>query len=931
MKECKFLEEPIDLSQHRVVDGNFVSDVKAVIDVRPSEAIYMKFITDNGDFYSPLSPTTSSIPFGFYAPSAVAPGAKNPIKLLFQMPIGLEANSSELFLDLKDQDVVMPISTGELFPTTVIDRFETEYFTADVNDVSLFEKRLFGKNWTWIMADVTIHDKEDGYATRGATNNFYCDYEWDGVVEVDKEVIESAGLGSFAASNTYGYGSELRSLYRVDKSVGLSDYTSELLLGMDKETIVYDGTSRRGFMLFYIKDSDNKQPWKLAFDETDLDVTVGSGLKDMYKPLLVEKEAYEVDTTYERELSAAIDEAVAAYKLRYPLVTRTPMASEGVYDDVTMPSASAYGYMLATQINSVEDLENTIRSLRFINDGGPTMFKYMFSKEALLTQGFGTEGDFANLAIEMLSRLGYKSKRILVTTTDKGKEILSQMAGIDIHQIHSLPGVSYVNDVGEKKIMVLPFGRDLQELQGLVYYEGEKGKAPTSPTTAIDIYYDVLPTEEGHLAQLNSMAGALGGGSSEVTVSRKTLETYRISMATYSKDAIDIGTAVIGNKAYPILYTAEGPLMSEEFIDLNYYGIRGMGFRIDGKEHYVQIDESMEVNQVFMTLAYNLPEIPEEASELISGQMASSQDLKADTFSSLQWLHRKSLYSFIANQTTFERSMDEGAGLVTGRIDHPRSLVVQSVMDDQLTMSMDLLTIQNDLYTGDKEAQNSYRLMSGLSASQLEAKVLDQGLGFEGIWALMPEDANLVMFRTTNIDTHRSSMLESGMTEEMIAYFESLRTMVLIQSAPSMIEGKPRWAWLEINENNYETISVIDTFEHGSMASNATLNSALEKGQYMVGAFKGVETSVWSMAGFSLVLMNYEDVKMAALAFALGLGKNFETEIGSIKLTGGKVPSLTGPAKDIQDFFKGGKKEEDSKGFKEGYKDGVEFYFKIVK
>ncbi len=72
----------------------------------------------------------------------------------------------------------------------------------------------------------------------------------------------------------------------------------------------------------------------------------------------------------------------------------------------------------------------------------------------------------------------------------------------------------------------------------------------------------------------------------------------------------------------------------------------------------------------------------------------------------------------------------------------------------------------------------------------------------------MPDDAHFVLFRTNDIDKHKEAMIDSGMTEEMIAYFEDMRKMVMIQSKPSMINEKERWAWLEIDEHTYETISV---------------------------------------------------------------------------------------------------------------------------
>jgi len=468
-------------------------------------------------------------------------------------------------------------------------------------------------------------------------------------------------------------------------------------------------------------------------------------------------------------------------------------------------------------------------------------------------------------------------------------------------------------------------------LKGLAYYDSEEESDYESAPYGLKVYYDVMPTEEGHLAQMNNIAGALGGSTDTVGVTRENMRPFYIPLSTYSKDAVDVGTAIVGRKAYPVVYTSEGVLISEDYIDLAYYRITGMGIELDSLSHHTPIDEDMTPDQVFMTVGFNLPELPQEAAEFISDQMKDSKDLKADTLASLKWLHRKSLYNFVAGQTSFERKIDEDYGIVSGRVINPRLVVVQSVIADDLTTSIDLLRIQNDLHTGDEIAQNSYRLMSGLVASQLEASALpNSGIGIEKIWEEMPDDAHFVLFRTNNLEKHQEAMIENGMSEEMITYFEDMRKMVMIQSKPSIINEKDRWAWLEIDEYSYETISVLDTFEHGSMASNATLNSALEKAQYVIGAFKGVETSVWSVSVFSLELVEYDKIMEAAKAFALGIGNNFEAEVGPIKLSVGKPPELTGAAKDVADFFKKGDKDEDSKGFKEGYKEGVEFYFKMT-
>lgn len=100
--------------------------------------------------------------------------------------------------------------------------------------------------------------KKDGFATRGISKGFYCDYEKQDTVDKEepKAIVDSPGMGSFAASNTYGWDDSSRFKLRLDQSIDVSEWTNQLVFGIDDETIVYDGTSRRGYMLFKISSDD---------------------------------------------------------------------------------------------------------------------------------------------------------------------------------------------------------------------------------------------------------------------------------------------------------------------------------------------------------------------------------------------------------------------------------------------------------------------------------------------------------------------------------------------------------------------------------------------------------------------------------------------------------------------------------------------------
>jgi hypothetical protein len=916
--------EQLDNSQFRVIEGNFKSEVKANLNIEPHERIFMRTKSDNGDFYLDLSERTAFIPFGMYGPTTIMPGGRNPIKLVFQMPASLGNNATDIFIDLYEEDVVIPVTEGSRLPSQMIDQFNNEYFNADINNVYRYSGSVADNRSEWIIADVTIHDIKDGYATSGVANNFSC-----GFTPNEEPVIknEATGLGNFA-SNTYGYDDSTRMLSRSEGTLGISNITSELIFGLDSETIIYDGTSRRGVLVFQLEEEHLDTDMFLMFDDAELNHLVESNVSDYNESLLTVKERVEFDYAYEVNLEAVLPKVIEAYKLKHPTLELTKKISEVVYDEVNMPSINSYGYKLVETLNTEAKLIDALRSIRYLSNESVD-FSPIFSKEAVLTQGFGTESDLAQMAVEVLSKLGYKVKRRQVHVTDRGLEILRKMSGQSDLVIEKLPALSYKTDKGEK-MLVLPYARDISELDGIVYYTGDVVTGEYAVSQTLNVYFDVIPTEKGHLAQLNTMSGALAGNSDGDEETTEYITSFSIPLTTFSEDAVDIGCAIIGRKVYMVLHTADGVEVSDEYVDLAFYQVNGWSVEIANRSHHVKLSEEMLPDQVFMTIGYNLPELPSEAAKIVSDLMDESKSLTADTLSSMKWIHRQALYNFISSQTAFEHAMDNAFDLITGRIYNPRFIVVQSKIDDELIMSMDLVQIQNDIHNGDEETQNSYRLMSGLSASQMEANAIPNGMGFEAVWSELPEGANLVLMDTRTFELYANDLVEIGVPDDIIEYFESISKMVIIQSEPSIIRDEERWAWMEIDPWTYETISVLDTFEHGTLASNASLNSALEQAQYSIGAFKGVESSVWAVSAFSLKLADYDEIIKQAKAFALGVASNFEAQVGSVTIGIGKAPELNGTARDIQDQFKKGGKNDDSKGFKEGYIDGVNLYFKLV-
>jgi len=121
-------------------------------------------------------------------------------------------------------------------------------------------------------------------------------------------------------------------------------------------------------------------------------------------------------------------------------------------------------------------------------------------------------------------------------------------------------------------------------------------------------------------------------------------------------------------------------------------------------------------------------------------------------------------------------------------------------------------------------------------------------------------------------------MEENGFPNAIIERAKASSAAMLIPNRPSSINGESRWAWLEIDPDTYETISVTDTGEHGGFAeylmSMERVSPTGEDYQvFMTGAFLGVTTSVWSVSSFALMLDDYEQILNAAKAYTYGLGE----------------------------------------------------------
>jgi hypothetical protein len=439
---------------------------------------------------------------------------------------------------------------------------------------------------------------------------------------------------------------------------------------------------------------------------------------------------------------------------------------------------------------------------------------------------------------------------------------------------------------------------------------------------------------------MGDISDALGGDTEgEPTLVSESLYDDYLDLAVLSLDAVDIGIAKDGNRARVYLITPDGEIFGQNHIDLNKYDIEQLELVLNlphkqNVRHMVRLDEGMEIDDVFMTVSINAPDLPEKAAialqetaENVHGKAENPSELSA-----LRWYARSIISKFISSQTLHENALIDNMDLVAGRIQKPRAIVVTQKAGDKLQTSISLLETNNEIHSGKEESIKNFNIMSGIYVSTLEASILPgQASGLEEIWAQVPEGTVLVFLDYIDDDTV-NDLENAGLPEDVIRHFVDTSNMILIPDKPTIIDGYKRWAWLEINPQTYEMISVIDTLEKGAFVESTIVDTVKGAGQYAVGAFKGVETSIWSVAAFSLEKDDYNDILKSAKALALGIADRFGFNMGPVEGGIGSKLSVSQALGPVKFSFDGSANaSQNILGFTDGYKAGVEYYFSEAK
>jgi len=348
---------------------------------------------------------------------------------------------------------------------------------------------------------------------------------------------------------------------------------------------------------------------------------------------------------------------------------------------------------------------------------------------------------------------------------------------------------------------------------------------------------------------------------------------------------------------------------------------------------------------------------------------------QTDDYSALRFYTHSVLARFIAGQTQAERDAAAKFGLVTGRTERPRVLVVTASRhsdEANLLATLDLVQSHTDIHAGETPQVRAFNYLAGITEAELERAALSEfGVGLLTLWDNAAPGTRLVIISNGNRKAVSDAMRQAGYPADLVDRLERNRKITLFPERPTVVNGRERWAWLEIDPDSGETIAFMDDGTRGAMLEVDVTNWFVEAQMGVVGFFHGISTSVWSVALYSLEIADYETIVKRARELAqltakrvcsaksiaesggkfgegmaekdpgglsgmIDIGKEWESSGDAPEQKGGGVGSRVGPKiefgwRDSEGLWDhGGPKVTlgaDLVDFCEGFELGVEYYF----
>lgn len=924
-------DETRPLSMVRTVEATFTSKVQALLNVDPLERFFLGIETDQGPLLAEMSPLVHTTPLGFTGETLLAPGVTTIVRMPFETPEGFGDYGSFILADLKGEAPTMDVVEGPPLSIGSMDRtFSHDLFDVTINSLSLINSGNYSRH---TLLDITVHDKPDGYGTRGLDDIFML-----------------TDTGNFNKETDFITPAE----------------TERLIFAIDNKWYVKDGQSRRGLMLFKENDANMTlvSPYFM-----DLRLPVSDTSFEFYD-LLAEKSEPVSDSRFKDLLLEAVHEAVNRFEATRsmdvkPAVKLVADGNETKSSDLSLPSTGMYGQEVLSLVDSDEAFIQMMYGMACL----PSRSNYYFyAPEAVLAQGWGSQHDLAVLGIQALTRLGYQVTYREVELTQAGEEALNHVLGVDDSYLGKVPVLSYLDASGRARNFVIPFMRDANELGGLVYFPlQQKSYVPKEATADFTITASLEGPDDkdnisGTIYGAFAQAAGTSSTSSDTTIIDLVLFERELSLPSLSLSPIDIGYVVAGisddggNLIQTVVKTAEGTYQGDAAINTGINTVLSTtvtidysGNPVDGYTHTTYVEQGESLTDICHALALNLPEMTEESAGYLETSYSSvleTADGDANNATIVRWYTHGALYRYITARTSYDREMAMQLDLVMGRVTEPASIMVTAKSDGtNATAAMDLMHHYNQIIDGEEDYAMAYRLYGGFYASVIEGHAMSDasGVSILDVWAALPEGTGFYFISDSKEERQAAIEKLSGTYPEPLidsltySLEKNTDTLYFVPKAYAAIGGEQRMAWFEIDGDTMDALSVFDTGERSGMAEYVIGVVEDQKVSGYVGFFVGISCGAWSISSFSLIMDDYEQIKTSAAAFCGAMLARLE---GVISTSTDLKGTVTGKIKDKISVSVGGKEVSlgDIEGmlspdpdiptsFAAGYRLATELYF----
>jgi len=951
----------------RVIEAFLTSKVQALLSIDPAKRFSYHLSADRGDLVFRLHPATECLPLGFHRATMVAPGVRNMIRLAFRLPgrLAQKKDKGYLFVDVRGGGVRLDLASAAFKPAALgppslagrgIDVF--------VNAAGVVKDRVAGQRGNFVALDVTFRDHADGSHTRigpllvlkkkgsAAVNQQAFDQR---LAEARQKAAtkKHRGLGDFGGTGVSGPAAVAATGVCRPRPMG-----DKLIFGLDEQSVIFDGQSRRGVMLFDLPGKEKIADWELG--SLILEEAARPLLAKPFKDAVLLSERLEIKDDiaegFWRELEKKVAELQARREARG--YERPGRATARPVNLDTADLGKERVPVLGAITPGARRLKKAARqgdSLKFVAGlqwvpGRGEAWSQRYSPEAVSTQGWGAPSDLARLAERLLNEQGLATTRAEVKPTDQGKKTLAERAGVAKISIGSLPALRFEDQDGRKHFVVFPWCRELDQLEGLVKWDGsDREPSDRRRKISIQVELDLTAVASKTTASGRMAADSLaGGGASKTKAVTVLAESFYDDEA--GLDALDIGYTEIREQGQPalkcILDGPSGRRVGRNSVRLNAWTVQNerISVSMDGRRTTAEqpVDPQHPITGRFHVLSVNAPDLNETgAAELQTLRAKAHAAATApDGLSSLQWYGRCVIDRFIAAQARYENRLARDLGLKVGRTLNGRCILVSVERPDaagKVSTRMDLLHAANDIHGGDgadiRKASHAFALMSGLTAARLEAAAVPGGsVGLFELWDRCPEGTQLAFIDRTNKQAFIDMLQAKGYPQSVMNRIKACGSAMLFPSTPAVIGDTARWGWLEIDPKTYQVVSRLDSGAAGAMIENLIGDLYQQATSYLVGAMVGIDVSLWSVSAYSLELEDFEEISKKAETFAMGLAKRFEVKdaSGTVGIGIGGPPSGERNLDRYVKFsldFKGFAMSNNMLGFGNGYKDAVGYYF----